>query len=52
MKPFSVTLQPYLNEIEVKEGTLRELATMATMENVKGEYTSHVQSVCLTIPSI
>jgi hypothetical protein len=39
LKPFSLTFQPYLNEIEVKERTLKELASMATMENVKGECT-------------
>jgi hypothetical protein len=43
MKPFSVTFQPYLKDIEVKERTLKELATMATMENVKGECTNHVR---------
>jgi hypothetical protein len=31
-----MTFKPYLNEIEVKERTLRELASMATMESVKG----------------
>ncbi|PVF93058.1 hypothetical protein CPB86DRAFT_819102 [Serendipita vermifera] len=35
MKPFSITFQPHLKEIERKEMTLRELANMATMEGVK-----------------
>ncbi|PVF93059.1 hypothetical protein CPB86DRAFT_801526 [Serendipita vermifera] len=35
MKPFSMTFQPHLKEIERKEMTLRELANMATMESVK-----------------
>jgi hypothetical protein len=34
-----MAFKPYLNEIETKEKTLRELASMATMESVKGEYT-------------
>jgi hypothetical protein len=38
LKPASVAFQPHLNAIEKKESTLKELATMATMEGVKGEY--------------
>jgi hypothetical protein len=39
MKPFSMTFKPYLNEIENKEKVLRELASMTTMEGVKGTIT-------------
>jgi hypothetical protein len=39
LKPFSVSFQPHLNQIENKEKTLKQLATMATMEGVKGRYT-------------
>ncbi|PVF93060.1 hypothetical protein CPB86DRAFT_790504 [Serendipita vermifera] len=35
MKPFSMTFQPHLKEMENKEKTLRKLANMATMEGVK-----------------
>ncbi|PVF92909.1 hypothetical protein CPB86DRAFT_877537 [Serendipita vermifera] len=35
MKPFSITFQPHLKAIESKETTLRELASMATMEGIK-----------------
>jgi hypothetical protein len=41
LKPFSVTFQPLLNQIENKEKTLKQLATMATMEGVKGEHTTN-----------
>jgi hypothetical protein len=37
LKPFSVTFQPLLNQIENKEKILKKLATMATMEGVRGE---------------
>jgi hypothetical protein len=36
---FSETLQPLLNQIKSKEKTLKQLATMATMESVKGRHT-------------
>jgi hypothetical protein len=39
LKPFSETFQPLLNQIENKEKTLKQLATMATMEGVKGRHT-------------
>jgi hypothetical protein len=38
IKPFSVSFQPLLNQIETKEKTLKKLATMATMEGVRGEH--------------
>jgi hypothetical protein len=40
IKPFSVSFQPLLNQIENKEKVLKQLATMATMEGVKGEHTA------------
>jgi hypothetical protein len=37
IKPFSISFQPLLNQIENKEKALKKLATMATMEGVRGE---------------
>jgi hypothetical protein len=33
-----MSFQPLLNQIENKEKTLKQLATMATMEGVRGEH--------------
>jgi hypothetical protein len=38
LKPFSVSFQPLLTQIENKEKALKKLATMATMEGVRGEH--------------
>jgi hypothetical protein len=55
IKPFSISFQPLLNQIENKEKALKQLATMATMEGVKGEHTvgsiklqGEVLTICLS----
>jgi hypothetical protein len=39
LKPFATTLDKYLNEIDEKERSMKELASMATMAGVKGLHT-------------
>jgi hypothetical protein len=36
LKPFSVVLQPFIDEIGEKERAVKEVANMANMEMVKG----------------
>lgn len=35
MKPFDIEFQPFIEEINVKEGVIREYADAATMERIK-----------------
>jgi hypothetical protein len=36
LKPFSVTLEPFLNDIETSQQKVRGFADMAIMERIKG----------------
>ncbi|KAF8540104.1 vegetative incompatibility protein HET-E-1 [Trichophaea hybrida] len=44
LKPFSVSLKPFLDEIEMSEKRIREFADMATMEKVK-RHSEHLQEM-------
>ncbi|KAF8535469.1 hypothetical protein BDD12DRAFT_892769 [Trichophaea hybrida] len=44
LKPFSVSLKPFLDEIEKSEKRIREFADMATMEKVKSN-SEHLQKM-------
>ena len=36
LKPFDIEFQPFIEEINAKEGVIRECADAATMERIKG----------------
>ena len=38
LKPFDIEFQPFIEEINVKEGVIRKFADAATMARVKGTY--------------
>jgi hypothetical protein len=51
LKPFSVTLKPFLDDIEATQKRVQDFADMATMEKVKGtdqrEPTKHVALIVI-----
>ena len=38
LKPFAITMQPFVDEITMKEGAIRDCADRATMENIRSMY--------------
>ena len=38
LKPFAITMQPFIDEITMKEGVIRDCADRATMENIRSVY--------------
>ena len=38
LKPFAITMQPFIDEITIKERAIRDCANRATMENIRSVY--------------
>ena len=38
LQPFAIAMQPFINEITMKEGVIRDCADRATMENIRSVY--------------
>ena len=57
MKSFDIEFQPYLEEINAKEGVIRTCADAATMERVRGKHDSTLgvwgkSNACLGIEGV